>query len=587
MSLAETSQARSFGRYQLIASLGRGGMADVYLASVGGLASFNKLLVLKVLRQDAAPEFVLMFLDEARLSACFNHPNIVQTYEVGEVDGRYFIALEYLDGQSLRAVQRRLGETFPLQDELRALIAVARGLDYAHELLDFEGKPLCVVHRDISPQNVFLTYDGQVKLLDFGIAKAASSAHDTHVGLIKGKVDYIAPEQARGDEVDRRADIFSLGVMAWEAMTGQRFSGGHRVTDVAKLHKRLTGGEPDVHVARPDVPEPLADLIRCAVSLEPADRFATAAEFADAIEEFVESRQVRPSAKTLSEVLAAPYSEVRAHTAATIHEQLMRIGRDGGRESSLLVLSPGDTTSTQTGFAPSQRFDATSPSVPSVALAASQPSPAHTGAVARLSKPAVVVGAVAIAAFFALSSPRQRVDAASHALPAASSATSHGAAWDRPSAAHPATRSSPQAHTVAIAIRVSPESAHVSLDGTTLPSLPFEADLERDALPHRVQASAPGYITKTMVVPFDSDRELSVVLQPDTRAVATRAHPSPARAGQQPSRGPASAHVERVDIFVPPARPQQVRPAPVEPGAAIGGKRRINLSLDLNNPYEN
>jgi len=608
MSLAETSQARSFGRYQLIASLGRGGMADVYLASAAGLASFNKLLVLKVLRADAAPEFLHMFLDEARLSACFNHPHIVQTYEVGEVGGRYFIALEYLDGQSLRAVQRRLGEAFPLQEELRALIAVARGLDYAHDLHDFEGKPLSVVHRDVSPQNVFLSYDGQVKLLDFGIAKAENSAHDTQVGLIKGKVDYIAPEQARGDEVDRRADIFSLGVMAFEAATGQRFSGGHRVSDVAKLHKRLTGGEPDVHDVRPDVPAALANLIRCAVSLDPGHRFATAGQFADAMEDVLEVTQLRPSAKTLSAVLALPYSDVRAHTASLIQEQLARVGRDGASSSGLLVLSPGDAASTQSGSAPPSfaplpesaspyRLDATSPSIASVALANSQPSPAHAGARALLPKVAVVVGAVAIASFFALVNPRQGVNASSQVLPGATQATSRSDTWELSSAVHPAAPRTHDTQTIAIDIRVSPESAHVSLDGTLLPRLPFRAELQRDGQPHRVQASAPGYVTKTMVVPFDRDRELSVVLQPDPR-VAARVHAAPvvarapegtlrSRAAQQPARKERA----RVDIYTPPPQPPvraaPSRPAQLEPGATIAPKRRIELTLDLNNPYEN
>jgi serine/threonine protein kinase len=616
MSLAETSDARSLGRYKLIASLGQGGMANVYLAMAAGLASFNKLLVLKVLRPDAGADFVQMFLDEARLSACFNHPNIVQTYEVGEAGGLYFIALEYLDGQSLRAVQRKLGAALSLHQELRVLAAVARGLDYAHELKDFQGRPLHVVHRDISPQNVFLTYDGQVKLLDFGIAKAASSQHDTHVGLIKGKVDYIAPEQARGEQVDRRADIFSLGVMAWEAATGQRFSGGHRVADVAKLHKRLTGGEPDVHEVRPDVPESLADLIRCALSLDPAQRFATALDFADAVESFLESLQLRPSAKTLSDLLAEPYLEVRAKTTAVIHEQLQRIAVEGNGDSSLLVLSSGDGTSTHTGFAPPFRSSdsmlrpraeeprtSTSASIASVGLALSQPSPPRGGSLAHLPKFAVVVAAVAIATISALSVPRQQLDTTSSALATASSSATfeHPAAVGSRAEA-PRASSAPFGHqgassvrwhpdeartpTILVDVRVSPENAHVSLDGKALSALPFHGKLKRDGLEHSVQASAPGYVTKTMIVPFDGDRELSVVLQRATTAPSVRAH-TPSRPAPHPERKQEVDHSERPDNVYTPPRPTVARPPSLDPGVPLAPRRRNDLPLDLTNPYEN
>src|SRR3954451_1865397 len=156
--------ASSFGKYRLIASLGQGGMANVYLAVVLGPAGFNKLLVVKALREDVlgnSEEFVHMFLDEARLSARLNHPNIVQTYEIGESDGRFFIAMEYLEGQPLRVAQRKLGPIgLPLEEELRIVAETARGLHYAHELKGLNGESLEVVHRDVSPQNVFLTYEG-------------------------------------------------------------------------------------------------------------------------------------------------------------------------------------------------------------------------------------------------------------------------------------------------------------------------------------------------------------------------------------------------------------------------------------------
>jgi len=602
MSLAEFAQERSLGRYKLIASLGRGGMANVYLAVSAGLASFNKLLVLKTLRPDASPEFVQMFLDEARLSAWFNHPNIVQTYEVGEAGGSYFIAMEYLEGQSLRAVQRKLGDAFLLEDELRVLAAVARGLDYAHELRDFAGKSLQVVHRDVSPQNVFLTYDGQVKLLDFGIAKATSSDHDTQGGLIRGKVDYIAPEQARGDRVDRRADVFSLGAMIWEAATRQRFSGGHTVGDVTKLHRRLSGSEPDVHEVRPDLPGPLAELIRCALALDPTQRFASAAALAEALESFLESRPVRPSSKTLSDALARPYTEVRVKLRSVIEGQLKRLRQNGSRDSGLLVLDFGDVTASYPGVTSSVRARAPEPrapatrSIPSVVMAPSQPSPAESGPRAPIAKLAVVLGVVGLAAVGALSGPRPALDATKRAPPAVAVMAAHGAASNRPTAALPAARVA--APTVAVDVRVVPGHAHVELDGTTLPTLPFHGRKQRDGLAHSIEASAPGYVTKTLVFPLDRDRELSVVLQPEVTPAVQAAgqapvHAAPTRAPARPERARADStslsreaelvRHERAETAVAPA---VVSSPVVEPGVPLGAKKRWGLHLDKSNPYD-
>jgi serine/threonine protein kinase len=308
----EHDDARSLsvgqGRYRAIASLGQGGMANIFLAVMSGPAGFNKLLVLKVLRDDLEAhrdELVTMFLDEARLAARLQHRNLVQTYEFGEINGRYHMAMEFLEGQSLRVLQRKIApDGLPLAEELHILAEVARGLHHAHELKGLDGVPLRVVHRDISPQNVFVTYDGEVKLLDFGIAKTAGAEHLTQVGVIKGKVDYIAPEQVRGDGVDRRADIFSLGAMLWEAITKGRFGGGAKVAEVTKFHKRLTGGESDVRAVKPDVPDALAAIVDRAIALDPDQRFETAEQFADSIQAYLETLPVRPNERSLAELLA-------------------------------------------------------------------------------------------------------------------------------------------------------------------------------------------------------------------------------------------------------------------------------------------
>ena len=197
------SHPESIGKYRVIAKLGQGGMARVLLAAAAGPAGFNKLMVVKELREELAaePEFLTMFLDEARLAARLNHPNVVTTYEVVTEGDRHYIAMDYLDGQPLNRLLHRISYSeMPLDVHLRIICDALEGLHYAHTVADFDGSPLNVVHRDVSPHNIFVTYDGQVKLVDFGVAKAAGAAAQTQTGVFKGKIRYMAPEQARSRE---------------------------------------------------------------------------------------------------------------------------------------------------------------------------------------------------------------------------------------------------------------------------------------------------------------------------------------------------------------------------------------------------
>ena len=188
------------GRYRLIAELAHGGMGDVYLAVAQGAGGFSKLMVIKMLRPALAEDeqFLTMFLEEARLAARLNHPNVVQTVEVGNEGRKYFLAMEYLEGQSLQRLRTRVAKEhpFPLGPHLRILVEALNGLHYAHELVDIDGRALDLVHRDATPHNIFVTYDGQVKVVDFGIAKAMDSSLETRTGELKGKIAYMPPEQA-------------------------------------------------------------------------------------------------------------------------------------------------------------------------------------------------------------------------------------------------------------------------------------------------------------------------------------------------------------------------------------------------------
>jgi formylglycine-generating enzyme required for sulfatase activity len=327
VSLDETSQARddttmdnpvAARRYRPILELGRGGMAEVFLAVAQGHAGFNKLVVLKKARADLLSDFdfVSMLLNEARLAARLGHPNIVQTYEVGEdEDGGCFIAMEYLEGQPLNRVrQRKVGaERLPFALHLRILTEVLAGLHYAHELTDFDGTPLGVVHRDVTPHNIFITYQGHVKLVDFGIAKAAGASVETRHGVIKGKVAYMPPEQATAGPVDRRTDIFAVGVMLWEAVTGTRMWKG--VTEIVVLSELSKGHIPRLRDVKTSGVEPeLERIVERAIAPNPDDRYPTAAAMQADLEAYLDTLAEKTSNR-----------EIGRHMSERFHEQRVKI----------------------------------------------------------------------------------------------------------------------------------------------------------------------------------------------------------------------------------------------------------------------
>ncbi len=277
------------GKYELFASLGRGGMAQVFLARSRGSLGIDKLVVVKKLRADdaASSSLVDMFLDEARLAARINHPNVVVTYDVGREDLELFIAMEYLEGQSLQrvlATARAADSVLAPQMAARMMSDALAGLHHAHELRDFDGSPLGVVHRDVSPQNIFVTYDGCVKILDFGIAKAKSS-QETQAEVVKGKIGYMAPEHALGVPVDRRADIFAAGIVLWELLTGRTLLGGCNA--VASLMRLLNEKVPRVSSVISTIDPELDDIVAKALARQPGDRFQTALEMRTAIEGYI------------------------------------------------------------------------------------------------------------------------------------------------------------------------------------------------------------------------------------------------------------------------------------------------------------
>ena len=271
---------RRLGRYELLRHLASGGMARVYLARATGPGGFARHVVVKTVPAERRDDdtFVAMFLDEARLIATLHHQHIAQVFEVGRGDdGTYFLAMEYVHGETVRdlleaARQRRA--RLPLELGLSITCAAASGLHHAHERRDVDGTPLGIVHRDVSPSNLILGYDGSIKLIDFGIAKAAGRTTDTATGFVKGKAGYMAPEQARGYPVDRRSDVFALGVLAYELTTQTRALHAESQFEIMRRTAHAEIEPPSRRVA--DYPAALEDVVMTALEVDPDDRFQDA-----------------------------------------------------------------------------------------------------------------------------------------------------------------------------------------------------------------------------------------------------------------------------------------------------------------------
>jgi serine/threonine-protein kinase len=273
-------EPRPFGRYTIIARLGRGGTGDVFLALSSGPSGFQKLVVLKILHEqfEEDPDAVRMFLDEARIAARLHHPNVIQTFEVDEAEGRHFIAMEYAAGMGMDQILtacRLRGRLLPVAFCARVAAEILAGLAYAHGKADFDGTPLHIVHRDVSPANVIVGWDGTVKVVDFGIAKAKIHEHESDMYVVRGRFAYMAPEQARGQAVDHRADVWSAGVVLWEMLTGARL---FRQQGGATTWKALSEAPiPAVTELRPEVPQLLSDIVAMALQRSPAERYPSAA----------------------------------------------------------------------------------------------------------------------------------------------------------------------------------------------------------------------------------------------------------------------------------------------------------------------
>jgi serine/threonine protein kinase len=332
-----------FGRYVLLELIGRGGMAEVYRAVAHGLEGFQRVFVIKrILKEKCAhPEFVEMFVNEARISALLNHPNIVQIYDFGQIDGSYFLAMEHLRGKDLLSVLRQLRVAgTKMSPEVAAYLAqqVALGLDYAHTLTH-AGKNLRIVHRDVSPSNVMLLRAGGVKLLDFGIAKAAMEIRtdsETQAGLVKGKLSYVSPEQIRGaTDVDGRSDVFALGVVLWECLTGRRLFFDRN--DFQTMRNVIERPVPPPSTQREEVPAALDFIVLRALEREPKRRYPDAKTMADELEAVLQEARFAPRAMT--RMLDQLFGEASSQADLHVPEQPVEAGA-GSLGNGVPVLVP-------------------------------------------------------------------------------------------------------------------------------------------------------------------------------------------------------------------------------------------------------
>lgn len=327
-------------RYELLCVLAQGGMGTVWLARMSGKLGFERLVALKTILPTYShdPQFAAMFLDEAKIAGQIDHENVARILEIGEDGGLLYYAMELIDGESLRKVYRDVRAAdvvFPMGVALRIVADACAGLHATHELLGDDGHPLNVVHRDVSPQNLLVTVRGTTKLIDFGVAKASSRrSEETAAGTLKGKIEYMAPEQARGEPLDRRADVYALGAVLYELLAGRPVRDTDEGRQLAALHELMTGAP--YAPLPPTIPHLVRGIVDRALARDPALRFATAEELRRALEQAMLATGQASSPEDVANVLAH-FSRERTAKRKDAIERALRAVTDGKANVATLV----------------------------------------------------------------------------------------------------------------------------------------------------------------------------------------------------------------------------------------------------------
>ena len=311
-----------FGQFHLMEKIATGGMAEVYKARMSGVDGFQKIVAIKKIlpHMAASDDFITMFADEAKLAAQLNHPNITHIYDLGKVENSYYIAMEYVEGRDLRSILKSGTEHgLSLPPELALFIAskLATALDYAHRRKDFDGKDLSLVHRDVSPQNVLISFEGDIKLCDFGIAKAASKSSQTQAGALKGKLQYMSPEQASGRTIDRRSDLFSLGSVLYEMLAGEKLFAGD--SDLTILEQVKTAKAQPPSAKNPDVPKRVDSIVLKALAKDPEERYQNASDLQRDLESVLYTYSPAPGSADIAIYLHHLQAEEKGAAAETDH----------------------------------------------------------------------------------------------------------------------------------------------------------------------------------------------------------------------------------------------------------------------------
>ncbi len=495
-------QSQSGLRYRPIIALGHGGMADVLLSVGRGPSGFNKLVVLKTMRKELVTDEELrqMFLAEARLSARLNHANVVQVYEVVDT-ALPCIIMEYLEGQPMSAVHHDARERFTLPLQLKVISETLAGLHYSHELKDYDGTPLNIVHRDVSPQNVYITYDGVVKVLDFGIAKASDAGGQTRTGVIKGKITYMPREQLLSEQVDRRADVYAIGCMLWHAAAGVKLWDGLQEGDV--MRALIEGAIPKPSERRPVEPK-LEDIVMKALAPDAEGRYATAQELRNEIDQYLAENHPKTSMREVGALVTEVFAEQQDARKKHIH---LALTAPLSEPPPPIPAGIEDIVSSGTGM-----------SVHSMVL----------------ERKRQMVWTVAIA-----------VGAAVLAL-----GGMIGFLTWRGSGGEQAANSAAPAAPAQIQIRLTatPAAADLAIDGNPLSGNPALLTVAADSHDHEVRATLAGHEPYVKTVRFERDLALEIMLQALPTAASSASAPSEPSA--KSSKG--HAYSGRVPVKVPP-----------------------------------
>ena len=541
--LAGSADLRAvLGHYGLVAEIGRGGMTSVFLALLPKGDGTTRQVVLKELRSEFSLQdgFRAMFDNEAFLGTRFQHANVVETYDLYSDRDLSVLIMEFLDGQTLSNVRQRArqGSQVPFAIHLRVLADALAGLHYVHELKD-EEKPLSIVHRNVTPSNVFVTYDGRVKVIDFAIAK--STLHDaetTMSSVVKGQLGYMSPEAVRREPVDRRTDIFSVGVMLWEAATGRRLWQGH---DEVAVFRRLACGDLPIQTLHAEGTS--AEMLRIAaraLAIDPLHRYATAEDMRHELEDVLARLGKTTHVATLAEYMQTFFSADREKFRTVVDEAVAALvssppvpGRDSTAPSTTPISPLASTGS----------FRTTSTSYDIVQALSEVPN--FRRRMQRAIGIAGVAAAAAIGVAYAAHVPNGAPAQATGAPPAPLQALPAPIATPEPVAERPA----PVRGTISAVFLVRPAHARLFLDGTPLAGNPAGIRRPPDDKPHLLRIEAPGYATLVRPVDLDRDVAKEFELAPETTPAldSPRAAPSTASHDDPSKPRPAKPPVSRDD----------------------------------------